>query len=57
MHSALAYVHKCFTQTGHLKSSKGECLWSSVEHTAEAVAVEKNIYAQAKIIKSLHDRF
>jgi len=26
MHSALACVHKCFTQTGHLKSAKSECL-------------------------------
>jgi len=25
MHSALACVHKCFTQTGHLKSAKSEC--------------------------------
>jgi len=25
------------TLTGHLKSAKSECLWSSVEHTAEAV--------------------
>jgi len=30
MHSALACVHKCFTLTGHLKSAKSECLWSSV---------------------------
>jgi len=37
MHSALACVHKRFTQTGHLKSAKIECLWSSVEHTAEAL--------------------
>jgi len=38
MHSALACVHKCFTLTGHLKSAKNECLWSSVEHTAEALS-------------------
>jgi len=37
MHSALACVHKCFTQTGQLKSAKSECLWSSAEHTAEAL--------------------
>ena len=36
MHTALACVHKCFTPTGHLKSAKSECLWSSVESTAEA---------------------
>jgi len=36
MHSALACVYKCFTLTGHLKSAKSECLWSSVENTAEA---------------------
>jgi len=37
MHSALACVHKCFTLTGHLKSAKSECLWRSVDNTAEAV--------------------
>jgi len=36
MHSALACVNKCFTKTGHFKSAKNECLWSSVEKTAEA---------------------
>jgi len=36
MHTAMACVHKCFTATGHLKSAKSECLWSSVESTAEA---------------------
>jgi len=55
MHSALPCVHKCFTLTGHLKSDKSECLWSSAEHTAEAVACqEKYIYPKAKIVKSLH---
>jgi len=50
MRSALAYVHKCFTLTGHLKSAKSECLWSSVKHMAEAVTCcQKKIYAQAKI--------
>jgi len=58
MHSALACVHKSFKQTGHLKSAKSECLWSSIKHMAEALTCcRKNIYAQAKIIKSLHDRF
>jgi len=37
MHSALACVHKCFTLTGHMKSAKRECLWSSFKHTAEGV--------------------
>jgi len=36
MHSALACVYKCFALTGRLKSAKNECLWSSVENTAEA---------------------
>jgi len=44
MHSALACVHKCFTQTGHLKSAKSECLWSSVEHTAEALTCCRKKY-------------
>jgi len=44
MHSALACVHKCFTLTGHLKSDKCECLWSSAEHTAEAVTCQGKIY-------------
>jgi len=57
MHSALACIHKCFKLMGHLKSVKSKCLWSSVEHMGKAVACcRKNIYAQAKIIKSLHDR-
>jgi len=51
-----------FTNTlhkrGHLKSAKSKCLWSSVEHKAEArTCCRKNTYAQAKTIKSLHDRF
>ena len=55
MHTAVACVHKCFTLTGGLKSDKSECLWSSAEHTAEAVAwQEKYIYPKAKIVKSLH---
>jgi len=37
MHTAVAYVHKCFTWEGHLKSAKNDCLSNSVEHTAEAV--------------------
>jgi len=37
LHSALACAHKCFTQIGHLKSAKSECLWSSVEHRSEAL--------------------
>jgi len=37
MHFALPCVHKCFTLTGHLKSAKSECLWSSVQHMAEAL--------------------
>ena len=49
MHITLACVHKCFTLTGHLKSAKNECLWSSVEKTAEAfTCCRKNIYTQAK---------
>jgi len=58
MYSALACIHKCFTLTGHLKSPKSECLWSSVEKTAEPVTCcRKNIYAQAKIVNSLQDMF
>jgi len=46
MHSALACVHKSFKQTGHLKSAKSECLWSSIKHMAEALTCcRKNIYA------------
>ena len=37
MHTAVACVRKCFTREGHLKSAKNECLWNSVENTAEAV--------------------
>jgi len=37
MNFASACLHKCFTLTGHLKSAKSECLWSSVENTADAV--------------------
>jgi len=44
MHSALACVHKCFTLTCHLKSDKCECLWSSAEHTTEAVTCRGKIY-------------
>jgi len=44
MHSALACVHKCFTLTGHLKFAKNECLWSSVEHTAEALTCCRKKY-------------
>jgi len=44
MHSALVCVHKCFTLTGGLKSGKCECLWSSAEHTAEAVTRQGKIY-------------
>jgi len=44
MHSALACVHKRFTLTGHLKSAKCECSWSSAEHTAEAVTCRGKIY-------------
>jgi len=44
MYSALACVYKCFTLTGHLKSAKSECLWSSVENTAEAVACCRKKY-------------
>jgi len=48
-----------FTLTGHLKAAKNECLWSSMEKMAEAFICcpKKNIYAQAKIVKSLHDMF
>jgi len=46
MHCELAFVHKCFTLTGHLKSAKNECLWSNVEHTAEAISCcRKKYYA------------
>jgi len=38
MHSALVCVHKRFPLMGHLKSAKSECLWSSIENTAEAVS-------------------
>jgi len=44
MNSALAWVHKCFTLKGHLKSGKCEYLWSSVEKTAEAVTCQEKIY-------------
>jgi len=44
MHSALACIHKCFTLMGHLKSTKSECLWSSVENTAEAVTCCRKKY-------------
>ena len=44
MHSALVCVHKYFTLTGGLKSGKCECLWSSAEHTAEAVTCQGKIY-------------
>ena len=37
MHTAVAYVRKCFTREGHLKSAKNDCLSNSVEHTGEAV--------------------
>ena len=37
IHSALVWVHKCFTLTGGLKSGKCECLSNSFENTAEAV--------------------
>jgi len=36
IHITLACVHKCFTLKGNLKSAKNECLWNSVEKTAEA---------------------
>jgi len=36
IHITLACVQKCFTLTGHLKSAKNKCLWSSIEKTAEA---------------------
>jgi len=29
MHAALVCIHKCFTLTGHLKSVKSECFWST----------------------------
>jgi len=35
---------KYFTLTGGLKSGKCECLWSSAEHTAEAVTCQGKIY-------------
>ena len=44
MQSALVCVHKYFTLTGGLKSGKCECLWSSAEHTAEAVTCQGKIY-------------
>jgi len=44
MHSALACVHKCFTPTGHLKSAKSECLWSSVENMAKTVTCCRKTY-------------
>ena len=38
------------TLTGGLKSAKNECLWSSIEKTAEAfTCCRKNIYTRAKI--------
>ena len=37
MRTAEAYVNKCFTREGHLKSAKNDCLSNSVEHTGEAV--------------------
>ena len=41
----LVCFHKCFTLTGGLKSGKRECLWSSAEHTAEAVTCQgRNIF-------------
>jgi len=54
----LACSQKCFTPTGHLKSVKNECLWSSVKkRLKQLLAAEKNIYTQAKIVKSPHDMF
>jgi len=50
-------VHKCFTLTGYLKSAKSECFWSNAEHSVclkQLLAVEKYIYAKAKIFKFLH---
>jgi len=44
MHSALASVHKCITQTGHLKSAKSECLWSSAEYTVETLTYSRKKY-------------
>jgi len=44
MHSALACVDNSFTLTGHLKSAKNECLWSSVENTVEAVTFSRKKY-------------
>ena len=44
MHSALVCVHKCFTLAGGLKSGKCKCLWSSTEHTTEAVTCLGKIY-------------
>jgi len=44
MHSALSCARKCFTLTGHLKSAKNECLWSSVENMAEAVTCCRKRY-------------
>jgi len=44
MHSALTCVHKCFTQRGHVKSAKSACLWSSVEHMAEALTCCRKKY-------------
>ena len=56
MHSALICVRKCFILTGGLKSGKCERLWSSAEHTAEAVTCQgKYIYPTANIVKSLHN--
>jgi len=57
MHSALACVHKCFTQMGHLKSAKTNvCETASNTRLKHLLAVEKNICAQAIIIESLHHR-
>jgi len=47
MHSTLACVHKCFTQTGYLKSAKSECLWSSIEHMAEALTCCRKKYLRS----------
>ena len=56
MHFALVCFHKYFALTGGLKSGKCESLWSSAEHTAEAVTCQgKYIYPTAKIVKSLHN--
>ena len=43
-HITLACVHKCFTLTRYLKSAKNECLWSSVEHMAEALTCCRKKY-------------